>query len=194
MIDPLLERGDGYTELDPDDRVGLKLSWVRTHGDLNAAEQDNIAKAFASLRQPAPETVLDDLWLRQLHSRMFGDVWAWAGKYRTRNTNLGIEFSLIPTSVRNLVDDAACWMQSKDAPFVLGARFHHALVSIHPFPNGNGRHGRAAAGLLVKAIGGPELTWGRGYDDADRARTAYLTALREADKGNYDPLNAFVVS
>jgi Fic-DOC domain mobile mystery protein B len=194
VIDRLLERGDGHTELDPDDRVGLKPSWVRTRGDLNAAEQDNIAKALASLRQPAPETVLDDLWLRQLHSRMFGDVWDWAGKYRTRNMNLGIEFALIPTSVRNLVSDAARWMQSKDEPVVLGARFHHGLVSIHPFPNGNGRHGRAAAGLLVKALGAPDLTWGRGYNDPDQARAAYLAALRAADRGNHDPLNAFVVS
>lgn len=194
MIDPLLARGDGQPELDPDDRLGLRLSWVRTRGDLNTAEQDNIAKALASLRQPAAKTVLDDLWLRKLHSRMFGEVWDWAGKYRTHTTNRGIEFALIQTSVHNLVNDAAFWIQSQDEPVVLGARFHHALVSIHPFPNGNGRHGRAAAGLLTKALGAPDLTWGRGYNDPDRARAAYLAALREADRGNDDPLNAFVVS
>lgn len=194
MIDPLLKRGDGHTELDPDDRVGLKPSWIRTRGDLNAAEQDNIAKALASLRQPASSTILDDLWLRALHARMFGEVWSWAGTYRSRTTNLGVEVTRIPTSVRNLVADAACWVQAGEEPVVLGARFHHALVAIHPFPNGNGRHGRAAAGLLVAAVGGPHLTWGRAYDDPDHARDAYLDALRQADQGDDESLNAFIVS
>lgn len=194
MNDPLLERGDGHTLLDPDDRRGLKPTWVRTRGDLNAAEQANIAGALASLRQPAPETILDDLWLRRLHARMFGDVWQWAGQYRTSTTNLGIPFTLIATSVRNLVGNATAWAQGDETPTVVGAWFHHELVSIHPFPNGNGRHGRAAAGLLVRSLGGPALTWGRGYGDADRARVEYIAALRAADAGDHERLIAVMTA
>lgn len=194
VTDPLWEHGDGQTVLHPDDRVGLKLTWVRTRGELNAAEQANIVECLRSLRQPATETLLDDSWLRGLHKRMFGDVWGWAGKYRTTNPNLGIDFTRIAEAVRNLVGNASVWVGAGEDPVVLGARFHHQLVAIHPFPNGNGRNARTAAGLLVASLGGPELTWGAGYPDIEQARSVYIAALRAADAGDPDPLIAFITS
>ena len=65
---------DGQTFLDPDDRVGLRQTWVTTRADLNIAEQANFRRALTRVGQPSAKTILDDLWLRDLHRRMFGDV------------------------------------------------------------------------------------------------------------------------
>lgn len=194
MIDPLTDDGPGQTLLGPDDRRGLKPTWVRTRHDLNEAEQANIIRALSRMRPPAKESILDDLWLRELHRMMFGEVWSWAGSYRTRQTNLGIDPDQVAPAVRNLAEDARLWSSQEADATVVGARFHHRLTLIHPFPNGNGRHARAAASFLVQALAGPRLSWGRGYGDTNLARTRYLGALRAADRGDLEPLVAFVTS
>lgn len=180
---------DGQTVLDPDERAGLRATWVSTRADLNAAEQANIRRALGRIGSPSASVILDDLWLREFHRRMFGEVWTWAGRYRRTQTNLGIEADLIATAVRDLVKDARAWL---DGPVVVSATFHHRLVMIHPFVNGNGRHARAAASSLCRALGGPELTWGLTLGDARAARRDYLAALRRADAGDLAPLVAFV--
>ena len=195
MVDALNEPGwaaaaaDGQTALDPDERAGLRATWVSTRADLNAAEQANIRRALGGIGSPRANVILDDLWLRELHRRMFGEVWTWAGRYRRTQTNLGIAADLIATAVRDLVADARAW---PDGPVAVSARFHHRLVAIHPFVNGNGRHARAAASSLCRALGGPELTWGLSLGDASAARRDYLAALRRADAGDIDPLVTFV--
>ena len=75
-------------------------------------------------------------------------MWEWAGRYRHLETNIGIEPSYISTEVRKLVDDARPWVEHEAFdPDELGVRFHHRLVFIHPFPNGNG-YAKAGADLL----------------------------------------------
>lgn len=192
--DPLGPLGDGHTPLGDDDRQGLKLSYVTTRGELNEAEQQNILRA-RQRRPPALEALLDDKYLRDLHRAMFGDVWAWAGRYRSLETSIGIDPTQIAVSVRGLVADARIWAEHEE-PLSLAVRFHHRLVWIHPFPNGNGRHGRQAADYLMEALGQPPFTWGAASrtGDVEATRRRYLAALRKADGGDFGLLEDFVLT
>lgn len=192
MIDPLVPLGDGRTELSAEDRLGLIPTYIATRGELFDAEQRNIAQAV--LRRAPPVTaLLDDAFLRRLHQAMFDQVWEWAGRYRIRETNIGIAFEQISSEIRNLVDDTKTWVEygayEQDE---IAVRFHHRLVAIHAFPNGNGRHGRIAADYLVASLNGEPFTWGVRLDvDTDELRAAYLHALRRADHGHMGELLAF---
>ncbi len=192
MSDPLLPEGDGHTALPEDDRDGLIPSYISTRADLFDAEQRNIAAAL-QLRSPATDVLLDDKYLRDLHRAMFGQVWKWAGHYRKRETNIGINPAQIVTAVRTLVDDTRAWveMETYDAD-ELAVRFHHRLVQIHPFPNGNGRHGRIAADHLLQSMNEPVFTWGRNLDvTTDELRRQYRQALERADGGSIYELLTF---
>lgn len=200
----LFDEPEGATPIEPGDAEGLIPTWVATRADLNAAENHNIAKAVAWISSGAgPRTAaawMTDESVRVLHRRMFGDVWKWAGTYRQHDTNIGSHWPYIPTQVRDLTADVV--VQTADprklpwSPDELAVRFHHRLVVIHPFPNGNGRHARLAADVLVAAMGEPVFTWGaQDLGEKGAARTAYLAALRLADQeAEFGPLVAFARS
>jgi Fic-DOC domain mobile mystery protein B len=200
----LFDNPAGATPLDPDDVKGLIPTWVATRGDLNAAEQLNIAKAvtWASSRGGPHSLValLQEETVRSLHRRMFGDVWKWAGDYRKHDTNMGVHWPYIQTQVRELLADVIA--QTSDIGALpwsadeLAIRFHHRLVVVHPFPNGNGRHSRLAADLLVALLGEPVFSWGaENLNESGAARAAYLDALRRADSVyDFEPLVAFARS
>ena len=192
MIGPLVPPGDGHTELSEEDRLGLIPTYIATRGELFDAEQRNIAQALLR-RPPSVATLLDDAYLRHLHEAMFDRVWEWAGRYRLRETNIGLAPDGIPSAVRTLVDDAVAWVDySTYEPDELAIRFHHRLVSVHPFPNGNGRHGRIAADYLVVSLGREPFGWGVGLGlDTDELRAAYRHGLRRADEGEILELVAF---
>jgi Fic-DOC domain mobile mystery protein B len=187
------------TPLAHDDLLGLIPAWIATRDDLNLAEFTNInaAQTQSIWRKFSTDQLLDDLRLRRLHKAMFGNVWAWAGQYRTRNLNLGIDFSNVSLEVRNLLEDAKYWFNSNAADQIEAdaCAFHHRLVAIHPFANGNGRHARFYADLLLQSKGLPAFTWGGvSLSDASEKRTAYIHALQLADRGDTRALQAFVRS
>jgi len=195
MTDPVLPIGDGQTELTDDDRHGLIPSYISTRGELFEAEQRNIAEAL--LRKPPTKSqILDDKFLRELHKLMFGRVWEWAGQYRLRETNIGIQPSEIASEIRKLADDAKAWIDYGNYERLeIVVRFHHRLVHIHPFPNGNGRFGRVAADMLSVSLGSETLSWGSQLDvDTAQLRETYLKALQAADDGEMNQLMAFAVS
>ena len=193
MMDRLVPIGDGHTELSEEDRQGLIPTYIATRGDLFDAEQRNISNALLHRRAPAPSRLLDDKYLRDLHRAMFNDVWTWAGSYRTTQTNIGADPREIATAVRLLVGDARAWVEyGTYPPDELAVRFHHRLVAVHPFPNGNGRHGRIAANYLIEGLGGTPFSWGASLDvETDELRRAYQEALRQADAGEISDLVAF---
>lgn len=195
MTDALVPIGDGHTELSEDDRLGLIPTYVATRGELFEAEQRNIAEAMLG-RHPTSAELLDDSYLRQLHRVMFGKVWRWAGTYRRRETNLGIDPIDITVAVRDLVRDATTWIElGTYKPDELAIRFHHRMVAVHPFPNGNGRHGRIAADYLVTSLGHPAFTWGSRLDvDTDELRRRYFEALHDADDGDTSGLIEFAMN
>ena len=192
----------GATPLDPDETQGLRLSYIATRGELDAAEAENIAEGlrWALDRRPTADEVLDDSFLRELHRRMVSIVWRWAGTDRKTETNLGVDPATIAEAVRNLTADGRVWAANIDPPGSWDAddvavRFHHRLVSIHPFPNGNGRHSRAAADLIIVALGAEPFGWGRGdLSRPTEVRARYLRALQSADRGEYAPLLDFARS
>jgi Fic-DOC domain mobile mystery protein B len=180
----LAPQGDGTTPLSPDELDGLRLTWVTTRGQVLEQEAKGLQRvALDHLRRvPALSTMLDDVWVRRLHYRIFGHVWAWAGKYRRSGKSIGVDWMQVPVAVRNLVADAAAWFEHDDVDRA-AARLHHRLVEVHPFPDGNGRHARMYTDLCLRAAGVAPFSWGRHRPepDADK-RTAYLAALRVADR------------
>ncbi|MEQ8693157.1 MAG: mobile mystery protein B [Pseudomonadales bacterium] len=195
MSDPISPDADSSTPLSAEEREGLKLSYVSTRGDLNAAEQQNIlrARAWALSRR---NNVLSRDYLNDLHKRMYGDVWTWAGTYRRSEKNIGIDPLQIQTELQELINNASYWVtHATYPPDEIAARFHHQLVFIHPYPNGNGRHARLAADILVRELGQPPFTWGSlSLVDPSETRHSYINALRAADGHDFRLLMEFVRS
>lgn len=191
-----LDYQSGQTPLDPDEHAGLKPKRINTQGALNEWEQLNLAKGARWAHKQLTKDILDDVFLRELHRRMLGETWTWAGTYRTSDKNIGCDWRQVPTRVRNLLGNTAYQVAHQVMPpDELAIRFHHQLVSIHPFPNGNGRHSRLMADLLVLKLGQQPFTWGSGGAEASvtvgALRAEYLAALRAADNGNIVPLTVF---
>jgi Fic-DOC domain mobile mystery protein B len=195
MID-LVNTDDHATPLEPGERDDLIPTHISLKSELNELEQKNIASAdrWAFGRR---HYILRDRFLKGLHRRMFNQVWKWAGKYRATDRNLGVKPYLIETELRQAIDDAKYWIENKTyPPDETSVRFHHRIVSIHPFPNGNGRWSRLVADLLIKQLGGKRFTWGGGADlrIAGKARDEYIAALRAADNHNLELLLKFARS
>jgi Fic-DOC domain mobile mystery protein B len=187
------------TPLAPAERDGLKLPWVSTRIDLNTAEQSNILKGmnWARRRQSkVPQEMLNELFLLQLHKQMFGEVWTWAGKFRKSERNIGIQAFQIGMAVKQLFGDVQYWIENKSFDVEeISIRFHHQLVLIHPFPNGNGRHSRFMADLLNERLDGQPLRWSGGnLADTGQLRAAYISALRAADRNDLVPLLNFALN
>ena len=186
---------DAATQLTDEEQDGLIPSYITLRSELNAAEQANIVEAeewaFASKRD-----VLSMSFLDRLHARMFGNVWRWAGRHRTSGKNIGVDTHRIPEELVNLIDDCRYWIEHRTyAPDEIAARFHHRLVSIHAYPNGNGRHARLAAELLLIRLGRPRFTWGSdSLVEAGETRRTYISALQAADHHDIQPLLGFVRS
>lgn len=196
MTDPLFAADDdANTPLSEEERQGLIPSYITLRRELNEAEQINIADAirWALSRR---RDVLDEAFLRSLHKRMFGKVWRWAGQYRTTARNIGIDAYRIPMDVRQLVGDVRFQVENASfPPDEIAIRFSHRLVSIHPFPNGNGRMSRLVGDLLALQLGQQRFTWGSGnLVDPNETRKAYIAALRAADVHEIDALLAFARS
>jgi Fic-DOC domain mobile mystery protein B len=191
----LFDADDGATPLTPDERQGLIPTHVTLRGELNELEQQNIVEAdrwaFARKRK-----ILDEAFLKGLHRRMFNHVWRWAGQYRTSERNLGIESYRIQPELRQIVEDARYWIDHGSfAPDEIAVRFHHRLVSVHPFPNGNGRWSRLVADLLIVQLKHPRFTWGSAnLRAASDFRRAYIDALHAADGHELEPLISFARS
>jgi Fic-DOC domain mobile mystery protein B len=190
----------GATPLTAEQVKGLRNPFITTHAELNRAEQANIVRArlwARTARSIVMPGMLSRDFLEHLHRRMYGDVWSWAGKQRTVDTNIGVDFPKIGVELRILIDDARYWLDHGTYPPVeYAVRMHHRLVFIHPFPNGNGRLSRFYADLvLTRHFKLNRLTWGGGQlGNADPRRMQYLEALRAADQQDYSSLIGFATS
>lgn len=194
----LFQEPDDATPLEPEEREGLLQTWITHRSDLNEAEQENIVKgaAWARSRRQRNADILNEGFARTLHRRMFGDVWQWAGTFRQTERNIGIEAHRIPNDIGMMFDDVRYWVDHQTyPPDEIAVRLHHRLVAIHPFPNGNGRHARLMADLLIERLGGQPFTWGGGsLHDIGELRRQYIDALRAADNHDIEPLIAFARS
>lgn len=186
----------GQTPLDEEDKEGLKIYSITTQGELDEFEQLNIEKAveWTIYTRLKVEKILTEKFIKDLHKRMFGDVWKWAGEFRRTEKNLGVSWTQIRIELRTLLDDTKYWVENKSyPPEEVAIRFKHRLVSIHCFPNGNGRHSRMMADIIMESIFEDEIfSWHQSnMVKANETRKRYINALREADNGNITPLINF---
>lgn len=191
-----IEYPPGASPLDPDEVEGLIPEHIATHAELNEWEQQNIVEGEAWAFARRHKNLLTPQFIDDLHKRMFGRTWRWAGRHRKTEKNIGIDPVLIAVELKKLCDDATAQLEHQSYPLEeIAARFHHRLVSIHPYPNGNGRHARTMTDLLLVHRGAPRFTWGSGdLLHEGEARTRYVEALQAADRRDYAPLLKFVRS
>ncbi len=190
---------DGQTPLDEDEKEDLLIQSITTRGELDEFEQQNIEDTiqWSLTRRFKSEQILSESFIQELHKRMYRNVWRWAGEYRKTNKNIGVDKLEIPIALRSLIDDASYWLENNIYnPEEFAIRFKHRLVSIHCFPNGNGRHSRMIADIIVEKIfQQPVFSWGsKNLSDEKESREKYLLALRKADKGDISFLLKFARS
>jgi Fic-DOC domain mobile mystery protein B len=175
--------------------AALKIRHIATREELNRFEQDNIAEALQWLGTRHRHDILTERFTKTLHRKMFGKVWKWAGTFRRSDKNIGVDWKHIAVHAHNLLEDVKYWVEHETyEPDEIAVRFHHRLVWIHLFPNGNGRHARLMTDVLVMNVLKREpFTWnGENIDRGDQARGRYITALRKADGGDYSLLLEYV--
>ncbi|NVK44347.1 MAG: mobile mystery protein B [Oceanospirillaceae bacterium] len=186
----------GATPLDPDEAEGLKISHISTREELNRWEQENINQAYSWCeKRRNKKNVASEEFLTTLHKQMFGKVWQWAGDLRQSDKSIGIDWVQVPIELRQLLNDINYWIEHETyPPDEIAVRFHHRLVWIHLFPNGNGRHARLATDrLLIDVFGLEPFTWGNAnIDRQGDVRSQYIQALRQADNHDYPGLMKFV--
>lgn len=191
-----MEYIDGQTPLDEDEKDGLLITTVSTRGELDEFEQKNIEKAIEwTLKNKfRKEEILTEQFVRKLHQKMYGDVWKWAGEFRRTEKSIGVDPDQIGVRLKQLNGDCLHWIDKKTYPEdEIAIRYKHELVKIHCFANGNGRHSRLIADVIINHVFGKKVfTWGRSdLNSKGEERSNYLHALREADKNEIQPLIAF---
>ena len=192
-----LDYPEGATPINADEIEGLLLTHITTRAELDRWEQDNINEALTWIEERKPKDVLNESFMKLLHSKMFCNVWKWAGTFRQSEKSMGVSWYRISIELRKLCDDIKYWIENKTfSEDEIAVRFHHQLVSIHLFPNGNGRHARLIADVLLENIlSRPPFTWGNANlvkSSDDRKR--YIESLIAADGGEYKHLLEFVRS
>ena len=191
-----LEYQEGQTPLSEEEKQGLKIKTVSTHGELDEHEQRNIEKAIEwTIRNKfSTKQILSEQFIKDLHKKMFSDVWVWAGSFRQSEKNIGVPWIKVGIELRQLLDDAKYWIENSIYQAdEIAIRFKHRLVNIHCFPNGNGRHSRIMADIIVESIFGLKIfTWHHSnMVRAGEVRSKYIAAIREGDRGNIEPLMDF---
>jgi len=174
----------GATPIDEDEKEGLLILHISTREELNEWEQRNITDAYSWLDRTRRKDYLSECFIRKLHEEIFGKVWAWAGDYRRSGKILGVDWAQIPIHFRQLLDDLKYWIDHETyPPDEIATRFHHRLVYIHLFPNGNGRHARIMTDVLLeKVLDQEQFTWGSGnFIEEGDVGAKYIQALRSAD-------------
>ena len=193
------EYEDGQTPLDEEEKEGLLIKTITTRIELDEFEQLGVEKANEWIlgRSIDVNKIITEDFIKELHKKMFGDVWQWAGEFRKSNKNIGVDKFTITVELKKLLEDCDFWItnQTFDEDEI-AIRLSHRMVLIHPFANGNGRHSRLIADVLInKGFGKPYFTWGsRNLVKQSKVRSKYLKVLRKADKLNYNPLIEFARS
>ena len=189
----IFETDDNSTPLTEEEKDGLKLKWITNRSELNELETKGIIEAELWLLTNK-KNILNETFIKSLHKKMFGKIWKWAGKFRITERNIGVAPYQIQPNLKVLFDDVNYWISNKTfSEKEIAVRFHHRLVAIHPFVNGNGRISRIMADLLMQRFGLQKFSWGKcNLSEISNVRKKYVAALQLADKGDYSKLLEFV--
>jgi len=187
---------DGQTPINEDEKDGLLIKFISTRGELDELEQLNIEKAIEWIMNNKfkKEQIFTEAFIKIVHKKMFGDVWKWAGTFRKSEKNIGVSWIKIDVELRMLLDDTMFWIEYNTfPPDEIAIRFKHRLVSIHCFPNGNGRHSRVLADIIIESIFDKEIfSWGNSnLIKPDKVRKDYIESIRMADNGEIISLLKF---
>ncbi|NCN39874.1 mobile mystery protein B [bacterium] len=190
----------GATPIEPDGLRDLIPDYISTMSELNQAEQSNIADGFVWAEKQIRNDLLNASFTFKLHKKMFDQVWRWAGTIRRTNTNIGVAKENIMSDLAQLLENTRYWMDHNTYEIdEIAARFHRRLVEIHVFPNGNGRHARLMTNLILQKTGVPKFTWGTSKSHTPlevegRTRSEYISALKKADRKDFEALIIFARS
>jgi Fic-DOC domain mobile mystery protein B len=193
----MIEYADGTTPVDYDELKGLLPTHITTRGELDFLEMENINQAITWSGNLKTNDILNIEFICKLHKKMFSNVWKWAGKFRKSKKNIGIPYIQIAVELQTLCDDSQAWIEYNTyPPDEFTAIFHHRLVFIHPFSNGNGRHARLMADLILEKLFTTKIfSWGgESHVDHNKIREEYIKALKLADDHDYSLLLKFVRS
>ncbi len=184
----------GATPIDGDEAACLIPKHITVMPELNAFEHANILMAEQWALNSKFEFTVS--YMKKLHKKMFDQTWKWAGEYRKTGKNIGVDAYRIESELKQLIEDVTYQIENRAFEFdEIAARFHHRLVLIHAFPNGNGRHARLMTDLLLKKNGKERFSWGSITSSCDKmTRRNYIAALRLADIHLLFALLAFVRS
>lgn len=190
------EYAPGATPIDPDEAAGLIPAHLTLQRELNEYEEANILEATEWLFARRRGDPLDERFIHAVHRRMFNQTWKWAGRPRRSDKNIGVYWVEIPARLRQMLGDVRTQIEHRAYSSIeIAARYHHRLVAVHVFANGNGRHARLMADLLLTDLEGRRFEWGRGsLVAASELRARYIAALQAADAGDFRPLLAFLES
>lgn len=186
----------GQTPLSEEEKVGLLIKSITTRGELDELEQLNIEKAveWTLENKFSKEKILSEEFIKLVHKKMLGNVWEWAGKFRRSEKNIGVEWIRIGVELRMLLDDTKYWIENNTySSDEIAIRFKYRLVNIHCFPNGNGRHSRLIADIIIESVFGKKVfTWNNSnLVKPDNVRKEYINSIRQADNGSIEPLLEF---
>lgn len=190
---------EGQTPIDEDEKEGLLIKTISTRGELDEFEQANIQQAveWTIKTRFEKDEILTEDFILLIHKKMFGEVWEWAGTKRKTNKNIGVDKYQISSEIKKLMEDCRYWIDNKTyTADEIAIRFSHRLVAIHIFPNGNGRHSRLTADILISNVfNKPVFTWGRSnLSKGGDVRKKYLKSIYEADNGYLRSLIEFARS
>ena len=191
-----LKYEDAQTPLSEEEKEGLLIKSITTHGELDEHEQLNIEDAIKWIINTKfkKDKILSEEFIKTLHKKMLGNVWSWAGEFRKSEKNIGVKWLSIGTELRTLLNDTNYWIENETYPHdEIAIRFKHRLVNIHCFPNGNGRHSRIMADIIIESIFAKKIfSWNQSnMVKADETRKEYIRSIREGDKGDIKPLIKF---
>lgn len=194
-----LEYDEGQTPLSEEEKEGLRIKTITTHAELDEHEQLNIEKAieWTIKTKFKKEQILTEEFIKKLHKKMLGNVWSWAGEFRKSEKNIGVKWITIGVELKILLGDTKYWIENEIFQSdEIAVRFKHRLVNIHCFPNGNGRHSRIMADVIMESLFNKNpFSWNQSnMVKADQTRKNYINAIREGDQGNIEPLLNFAKS
>ncbi len=187
----------GQTPLDEEEKEGLKIDTISTKAELDEFEQKNIEEAVAWTygKKWDAAKIVNEKFIKELHKKMYGSVWKWAGIFRTTEKNIGVKPYQIASDLKQLTDDVLFWIENNSyPPDEIAIRFKHRLVAIHCFANGNGRHSRLIADIVIeKVFNLSAFSWGANTNigKENETRKQYIKAVKDGDKNIITPLLKF---
>jgi cell filamentation protein len=166
--------------------------------ELQRLEEEGLAKAYETLLgEVRVDTPLTCELILHIHARIFGELYAWAGRWRT----VGISKPGITWPPPQFLDEnmqryehnvlrqfpaSAC--RDKDAFCQAAAEIQGEFLVVHPFREGNARTIKLLTDLLAAQTGRPLLA----YDQTDAGRDAYIAAAGQAFRRDYSRLETII--